>query len=83
MRKGKEKRAVVEQLDVREREKRERARGLQSSGSGSNGRRKKREERPWRRFGVARVMEWGPRFLRVPNCAGQVSKRRSTSTPRV
>jgi hypothetical protein len=84
MRKGKEKRAVVEQLDVREREKRERARGLQSSGSGSNGRRKKkREERPWRRFGVARVMEWGPRFLRVPNCAGQVSRRRSASTPRV
>jgi hypothetical protein len=66
------------------RERRESEREVcRAAVAAGNGRRKKREERPWRRFGVARVMEWGPRFLRVPNCAGQVSRRRSTSTPRV
>jgi hypothetical protein len=78
-----EKHAVEEQLDVCEREKRERARGLQSSGSGSK--REKEEEGGEtvealrRRAGNG----MGPRFLRVPNCAAQVSRRRSASTHRV
>jgi hypothetical protein len=45
------------------RERRESEREVcRAAVAAANGRRKKREERPWRRFGVARVMEWARDF---------------------